>query len=161
MFDPTTLTGIHTWISLLAIAAGLIVVAGLLGGTARPPATGLFLATAVLTSATGFLFPFSGLKPSHVVGVVALLILAIALYGLYARHLAGRWRPIYVASAVASLYLLVFVGVAQAFAKVPALQTLAPTQSEPPFAIAQAVVLLIFGFVGYRAVRARPLPLAA
>lgn len=153
MFDPTTLTGIHTWISLVAMATGVIVLLGFLRGDPRPSGTVLFLATAVLTSATGFLFPFNGLLPSHVVGIVALVILAVALYALLAQGLAGRWRAVYVAGAVASLYLIVFVGVAQAFAKVPALQAQAPTQSEPPFAIAQAVVLALFVLLGWRAVR--------
>lgn len=153
MFDPTTLTGIHTWLSLVAIVAGCAVVLGMLQGAVRPVGTGLFLITAVLTSATGFLFPFNGVMPSHVVGVIALLVLALAITALYGRELAGRWRAVYVASAVASLYLLVFVGVAQAFAKVPQLQALAPTQSEPPFAIAQAVVLALFVMLGWRAMK--------
>lgn len=152
MFDPLTLTGIHTWLSLIAIAAGIVVLLGLIRGEARPSGTGVFLAAAVLTSVTGFFFPFSELKPSHVVGGIALLILAVALYGLYGRGLDGRWRAIYVGSAVASLYLLVFVGVAQAFAKIAALQALAPTQSEPPFAIAQGIVLVVFVLLGWRAV---------
>ena len=153
MFDPTTLTGIHTWLSLIAIAAGILVVLGLVRGEARPAGTKLFLASAVLTSVTGFLFPIDEVKPSHVVGGLALVILAVALYGLYGRDLGGRWRAVYVGSAIASLYLLVFVGVAQAFAKVPSLQALAPTQSEPPFAIAQGLVLLLFVLLGLRALR--------
>ena len=153
MFDPTTLTGIHTWLSLIAIAAGILVVLGLVRGEARPAGTGLFLASAVLTSVTGFLFPIDEVKPSHVVGGLALVVLAVALYGLYGRDLGGRWRAVYVGSAIASLYLLVFVGVAQAFAKVPSLQALAPTQSEPPFAIAQGLVLLLFVLLGLRALR--------
>lgn len=154
MFDPTTLTGVHTWISLVAIATGLLVLAGLLGGNARPSATWLFLPTAVLTSVTGFFFPISALTPALVVGVIALAILAVTLFALFGRCLLGAWRSVYAIGVVASLYLLVFVAVAQAFAKVPALHALAPTQSEPPFAIAQGVVLLAFVFLGYRAVRA-------
>jgi hypothetical protein len=152
MFNPLTLVGIHTWFSLVAIAAGIVVLLGLIRGDTRPAGTGVFLATAVLTSVTGFFFPFSEVKPSHIVGGIALLILAVALYGLYGRDLGGRWRAIYVGSAVASLYLLVFVGVAQAFAKIGALQALAPTQSEPPFAIAQGIVLVLFVALGWRAV---------
>lgn len=155
MFDPTTLTGFHTWLSLIAIVAGLFVIMGFLKGTACPKGMGLFLLTAVATSATGFLFPFTGLKPSHVVGVLALVILAMVLYALYVGELSGRWHAVYLVGAVASLYLLVFVGVAQAFAKVPALHGLAPTQSEPPFAIAQLVVLVAFLLLGYLALRAR------
>lgn len=161
MFDPTTLVGLHTWISLLAIVAGLLVVAGFFGGSACPFGTGIFLLTAVLTSATGFLFPFTELKPSHVVGAIALLVLAVTLYALLVARLSGGWRSVYGIGVVASLYFLVFVGVAQAFAKVPALQALAPTQTEPPFAIAQGAVLLVFLALGYKAARARPGPPAA
>lgn len=161
MFDPTTLTGIHTWLSLIAIAAGLVVVVDLVrgtagGGLASAFLTTAFLTTAFLTSATGFLFPFNGILPSHIVGAIALVVLAVAAYALYGAHLAGAWRGVYAGTAVASLYFLIFVGVAQAFAKVPALKAAAPTQSEPPFAVAQGVVLLAFVAVGVLAVRGRP-----
>ncbi|WP_029558352.1 hypothetical protein [Xanthobacter sp. 91] len=157
MFDPTTLTGLHTWISLIAIILGIPVTLALMRGErAGAGITAAFLALAFLTSATGFLFPFSGVKPSHVVGAIALLVVLVATYALYGAGRAGVWRPVYAAAAVASLYFLVFVAVAQAFAKVPALAALAPTQSEPPFAIAQGVVLLAFVIVGTLAARARP-----
>lgn len=162
MFDPTTLTGVHTWISLFAIVLGLPVVLALVqGGPMGAGQTAAFLVLTFLTSATGFLFPFTGLKPSHVVGAIALVVVAVAAYAHYGAGRAGVWRGVYAASAVASLYLLVFVGVAQAFAKVPALTALAPTQSEPPFAVAQGVVLLLFVVVGTLAVRARPAPVPA
>lgn len=156
MFDPTTLTGIHTWLSLIAIATGVLVVAALVRGSIGSGLTAAFLTTAFLTSATGYLFPFNGVLPSHIVGAVALAVLAVAAYALYGVHLAGAWRGIYAGTAVASLYFLVFVGVAQAFAKIPALKASAPTQSEPPFAVAQGVVLLIFVVLGVLAVRGRP-----
>lgn len=161
MFDPTTLTGLHTWISLAAIVLGLPVVLALV--RAERPGPGLaaaFLALAFLASATGFLFPFSGLKPSHVVGAIALAVVAVAVYA-HSGTVTGIWRAVYAGCAVASLYFLVFVGVAQAFAKVPALAALAPTQSEPPFAIVQAVVLLAFLIAGTLAVRARQAVLPA
>ena len=155
MFDPTTYVGIHTWLSLVAIAIGFLVVAALFNGrVAAGGATGIFLSTALLTSLTGFGFPFGGFTPAIGVGIVAVLILAAVLAALHVFHLRGVWRAVYAAGVVASLYLLVFVGVAQAFAKVPELQQLAPTQSEPPFAIAQAAVLLIFLVVGTFATRA-------
>lgn len=154
MFDITTLTGIHTWLSLIAIASGVVVTGGLFAARRLPGWTELFLATAVATSATGYLFPFNGVLPSHIVGAVALVVLLVTLAARYALHLSGAARWIYAAGAVASLYLLVFVGVAQAFAKIPALKALAPTQSEPPFAIAQGVVLLIFLGIGILAARA-------
>lgn len=156
MFDPTTLTGIHTYISLFAIAAGIAVVAGLVRGLDRPTTAATFLALAFLTSATGFLFPFNGVLPSHVVGAVALLVLVPAIVARYGTGLAGRWLGIYAATAVASLYFLVFVAVAQAFAKVPALQAVAPTQGAPAFAVAQGLVLIAFIGLGVAAVRARP-----
>lgn len=155
MFDPTTLTGAHTWVSLIAIASGLLLLPSLLRGEGGGRLTAVFLATAFLTSASGFLFPFRGVLPSHVVGAVALVVVAVAAYALYGPGLAGRWRGVYAGTAVASLYFLIFVGVAQAFAKIPALKAAAPTQSEPPFAVAQGVVLLLFVALGIAAVRTR------
>jgi hypothetical protein len=109
-----------------------------------PVTTALFLFTTALTSVTGFLFPIHGFTPALGVGIVACVVLAVALFALYKEHLVGAWRWIYVVAAVASLYLNVFVLVVQSFAKVSALTALAPTQTEPPFAITQAVVLAIF-----------------
>jgi hypothetical protein len=106
--------------------------------------TALFLFTTVLTSVTGFLFPIHGFTPALGVGIVSCAILLIALFALYKEHLVGAWRWIYVIAAVASLYLNVFVLVVQSFVKVSALTALAPTQTEPPFAITQAAVLAIF-----------------
>jgi uncharacterized membrane protein len=129
---------------LVAIGSGLIVVGGMFSSHRLPVATALFLLTTGLTSLTGFLFPIHGFTPALGVGIVACAILLIALYALYKEHLTGAWRWIYVIAAVASLYLNVFVLVAQSFAKVSALNALAPTQSEPSFAVTQAVVLAIF-----------------
>ena len=147
-------TQLHVILSLIGIGAGIVVLFGMLGGKRLPGWTALFLATTVLTSATGFLFPFQQLLPSHIVGIISLVALAIALFALYVRRLAGSWRWIYVVTAVFSLYLNCFVGVVQAFLKQPFLKPLAPTQSEPPFVIAQAIVLLIFVVLGFLAVRA-------
>lgn len=153
MFDPTTMVGFHTWLSLVGIATGIWAVAGLFAGRLVPVWTEIFLATAVLTSATGYLLPAAMILPSHIVGAIALVVLAVGLYALYVRHLAGRARWIYAVSAVVSLYLLVFVAVAQIFAKVPAANALAPTGAEPAFAIAQGIVLALFVLVGFKAVR--------
>lgn len=144
MLDPTTLTGIHTLLSLAALAAGSIVTIALLGARMPPLWTALFLATAVATSATGFAFPFNTVLASHVVGAIALVLLAVAILALYVHRLAGAWRSIYALATVASVYLLVFVGIAQAFLKVPALAGAAPTLSEPPFAVSQLVALVLF-----------------
>ena len=139
-----TYTLIHVLISLVGIVSGLVVVFGLLRGKRLDGWTALFLATTVATSVTGFGFPFDHLLPSHKVGILSLVLLAIAILARYAFHLAGSWRVVYVISAVVALYLNVFVGVVQAFEKVQALKALAPTQKEPPFLVAQLVVLVIF-----------------
>ncbi len=139
-----TFTAFHSIISLLALAIGLIVLLDFFGIRIPAVVTGLFLFLAFLTSATGFGFPFNGLLPSHIVGVLALVVLAVTLFARYVEHLRGFWRLAYVIGITASEFFLVFVGVAQAFAKIPSLQALAPTQSEPPFAITQLIILAIF-----------------
>ncbi len=146
----------HVALSLVGILAGLVVVFGLIAGKWLKGWTGLFLTTTVATSATGFLFPYHGFKPSYAVGIVSLLVLAIAMFAFYGRGLAGAWRRTYVISAVISLYLNVFVLVAQLFMKVPALKALAPTQSEPPFLVTQVVVMVVFIVLGFLAGRRFP-----
>jgi hypothetical protein len=146
-------TILHTAISLIGIVGGLIVLAGMLRARRLPGWTALFLVTTVLTSVTGFMFPINSLTPAIVFGVISIVILAIALMALYVKHLSGAWRWIYVTTALAALYLNVFVLIVQSFQKVPALQKLAPTQSEPPFLIAQSVVLIAFLILGTLAVR--------
>jgi len=143
----------HVAISLVGIASGLVVAWGLL--TARPLSgwTALFLATTILTSVTGYFLPAERILPSHIVGAISLVLLALACVALYAYRLAGSWRWIYVSTAVASLYLNVFVLVFQASLKVPALHALAPMQSEPAFKITQGVVLLAFILIGVLAVK--------
>jgi hypothetical protein len=157
----TPFTWFHTILSLVAIVAGLIVVIGLFKGTRLPNWTAMFMLTAFGTSATGFGFggPFT---ESHWTGVVALIVLAVAYLALYVRKLGGAWRWVYAASAVLSLYFLVFVLIAQFFKKVPALQALAPTLSEPPFLYAQVANLLVFLILMVLAARAyHPEPAAA
>jgi hypothetical protein len=149
----STYTAIHTILSLIGIAAGIIALFLMIGGRLSKGWTWLFLFTTILTSVTGFGFPVTGLMPSHIFGVISLVVLAIALYALYSKHLAGAWRWIYVVTAAIALYLNCFVGVVQAFQKLPPLQPLAPTQSEPPFQIAQLVLLLVFIILGFLAVR--------
>jgi hypothetical protein len=123
-----TYTVVHTILSLIGIAAGLIALAGMLGGKLLKTWTWIFLFTTILTSVTGFGFPVTGLMPSHIFGAISLIVLAIALY------------------------LNSFVGVVQAFQKLPPLQPLAPAQSEPPFQIAQLALLLVFIVLGFLAV---------
>jgi len=149
----STILFVHVALSLIGIASGLVVFLGYLNGKTLAGWTMLFLATTVLTSATGYALPADRVLPSHVVGGISLLVLAVALAALYVFHLAGPWRWIFVASAAIALYLNVFVGVVQAFQKVPFLHPLAPTQSEPAFFIAQILVLLLFIAVGIAAAR--------
>ncbi len=137
-------TELHVLISLIAIGSGLVVMYGLLTAKRMDGWTSLFLATTVLTSVTGFGFPFTGVTPGIKVGIVSLVVLGIAYLARYVRHLAGGWRATYVVTAATALYLNVFVLVVQSFEKVPALRAIAPTQEEPPFAIAQIAVLVLF-----------------
>ena len=138
------LTVIHVVISLIGILSGLVVMFGMLARKRFDRWTVLFLATTVATSATGFFFPFHGFTPAIGVGIISLVVLAVAILARYVRHLAGAWRWIYVVSASAALYFNVFVLVVQLFQKVPDLKALAPTQSEPPFAATQFIVLIFF-----------------
>lgn len=140
----STYTLIHVLISLVGIGSGLIVLFGMLSRKRLDGWTALFLVTTAATSITGFGFPFDHLLPSHKVGIISLIVLAIAILARYAFHLAGKWLWIYVVTAVMALYLNVFVAVVQSFEKTAFLKAMAPTQSEPPFLVAQLVVLAIF-----------------
>jgi hypothetical protein len=140
----STFTLFHVVLSLVGIASGLIVVYGLMTGKRFDGWTAIFLLFTVLTSLTGFLFPFTHLLPSHVVGILSLLMLAVAIFARYSRRLEGAWRRIYVACAMVALYLNCFVLVVQMFLKLPALHALAPKGNEPPFLIAQLALLAIF-----------------
>ena len=149
----STFTGLHVVLSLVGIASGLVVMVGLLRGRRLGGWTALFLATTVATSVTGFGFPFDQLLPAHKVGIVSLVVLAVAILACYGPGLAGAWRPIYAVSAGVALYLNVFIGVVQAFLKVPVLSAMAPDQTELPFVIAQGAVLLLFIAITITAVR--------
>lgn len=154
-------TILHVIISLVAIAAGLIVMFGMLGANPSPGLTAIFLLFTILTSATGFLFPFTQLLPSHMIGILSLVLLAIACIAFYVMKLNGPWRWIYVVTALLSLYFNVFVLVIQSFLKVPALTALAPGNppSGPVFAVVQGIVLLFFVIMIIGALRRyRPMP---
>lgn len=143
-----TFTLVHVIISLIALATGFVVVGGMLTGRLFRGWTAIFLLTSIATNVTGFGFPFEKFLPSHGVAILSLILLAIAVYSLYSQKLAGKWQLVYVITAVASLYFNAFVLVAQLFLRLPALHELAPTQSEPPFAITQLLVLLAFLYLG-------------
>ncbi len=137
-------TLVHVVISLAGIFSGFVVLFGLLAGKRLDGWTKFFLITTVATSVTGFFFPLHGFTPAIGVGIISLLVLSIAIFARYPRQLAGRWRWIYVVTAMIALYLNVFVAIVQAFEKAPVLKVLAPTQSEPPFKLTQLVVLALF-----------------
>jgi len=146
--STATFTLFHVVISLIGIGSGLVVLWGFSRGKRLDGITVIFLFTTVLTSVTGFAFPFDYLLPSHKVGIISLVALVLAIPARYALHLAGPWRWIYVVSAQIALYLNVFVLIAQLFEKVPSLHALAPKGSEPPFLITQVVVVAIFVVLG-------------
>ena len=148
-----TFTFLHVVISLVGIMTGFIVVALMLQNAPLAGWNGFFLTATILTSVTGFFFPLKAIGPPHIIGAVSLVVLAVALFALYGRKLAGPWRVVYVVSAVLALYLNVFVGIVQSFAKVTYLNKLAPTGSEPPFGVAQAIILILFVVIGFLATR--------
>ncbi len=152
--DLTLLTYVHTGLSLIALAAGIPVALGLLRTGATKFWTVVFLVTTVLTSVTGFLFPFSRFGDSHWVGLISLIVLAAAIAAQYLFRYRGAFRWIYAVMALLAFYLNVFVLVAQLFKKVPALRAMAPTLMEPPFAIAQVIVLAFFVWLIWKAARA-------
>lgn len=146
------LTLIHVALSLIGIGVGFAVMRGLLASSPPYGGTTLFLATTAATSATGFFFPFHGFTPGLVIGFFSLILLLIASLAVYRHRLAGGWRRAFAIAAVTSLYFNVFILVIQLFRKVHALQVVAPTQSEPPFRVAQSFVFVVFAVIGIRAV---------
>jgi hypothetical protein len=146
-------TLLHVLISLIGIGTGLVVVRDMLKGQYSQSMTAWFLITTVLTSVTGFGFPFERFLPSHAFGIVSLLILPLAILGLYVYRLKGAWNWLYVVSSITALYLNCFVLVVQLFLKIAPLRALAPTQTEPPFGIAQGAVFLLFVWLGVSATR--------
>jgi hypothetical protein len=152
----TAYTLIHVAISLVGIGSGFVVLAGMLRGQRLDGWTKLFLWTTILTSVTGFGFPITEVTPGLVIGAISLVLLAVAVVARYQRHMAGGWRPTYVICAILAQYLNFFVLIVQSFMKVPALHALAPTQSEPPFAVTQLVVLVIFVVLIVMAVKRFP-----
>jgi hypothetical protein len=153
LFELPMFTLIHGVISVLGIISGLVVVGGLMAGARLDGWTVFFLATTILTSLTGFGFLFTKISPPHVVGALSLVVLAVCLAARYWKQLAGGWRATYVTTAVAALYLNVFVLVVQLFVKTPPLAQLAPTQQEAPFAVTQALVFSLFVWLGWAALR--------
>jgi hypothetical protein len=152
-FATSTFTLIHVVLSSVGIIAGLVVLFGLLRNIPLDNWTLVFLVTTVATTLTGFLFPFRGFTPALATGIVSSLALAPTILARYTFNLAGSWRRTYVIGAVVSLYLNCFVLVVQAFLKVPALHELAPEGKEPPFVLAQGLVLVLFVVAGFLAVR--------
>jgi hypothetical protein len=153
MFDITTFTLIHVVLSLVGIFTGLIVAGGFVAGRRLDGWTCVFLVSTVLTNVTGFGFPFVSLLPSHIVGIISLIVLAIVIAARYWKHLAGAWHGVFVVGAVLALYLNVFVLLAQLFLRLPALIVAAPTQKEPPFLVTQLIVLALFIWLGRTARR--------
>jgi len=147
-----TFTQLHVIISLIAIISGIVVVLGMLGANRMPGMTALFLITTVATSVTGFMFPMP-FDPADAIGIISLVFLALAILALYTYKLAGAWRGVYVVTAMVALYLNCFVLVVQSFMKIAFFHALAPTQKEPPFAVAQGVVLILFIGLGIAAFR--------
>ena len=148
-----TFTFLHVVISLVGIMTGFVVVGLMLQSAPIAGWNAFFLVSTILTSVSGYFFPIKGLTPAHIVGAISLITLAVALYAIYGKKLAGRWRVVYVGTAIFALYLNVFVGVVQSFQKFAYLNKFAPTGSEPPFAVAQLLVLILFIITGIAVAR--------
>jgi hypothetical protein len=144
-------TFLHVFLSLVGIGAGVFVIYGLLNSLRLRILTALFFVTTVTTSLTGFLFPFNGVTPGIILGILSMIALVLAIVALYGKALAGPWRGVYVLGVCVAFYFNFFVLVAQGFAKVPALQAAAPTMASPAFGITQAAVLVIFVLLTIRA----------
>ncbi|TDU31846.1 hypothetical protein DFR24_1229 [Panacagrimonas perspica] len=153
MFDLQTFTLIHVLISIAAFVTGIPLLMAFARGNARPSLATATIVLLVLTSATGFAFPFTKILPSHVFGVLSLAVLAVTYWARWKASLAGGWRKAYIVTLAVAIYLDAFVFVVQAFLKVPALTAIAPTQQSPGFAIAQGVLLVIFVGLGYAGLR--------
>jgi uncharacterized membrane protein YtjA (UPF0391 family) len=151
IFGITTFTLIHVILSLVGIVAGLVTAGGLAAGARLPRWAIVYLVTTILTSVTGFGLPATTLLPSHILGIVSLVVLPVVIVADYVKHSAGAWRRVYVLGLVLALYLNTFVLVVQLFRRLPALIAAAPTQSEPPFAITQALMLALFVWLGVAA----------
>lgn len=149
----TAFTFVHVVLSLAAIVAGFFVLYGLIAAKAMNRSTLVFVVTMAATLATGFLLPFDTVTPAVATGIIASLFLILAIVARYRFRMSGYWRGAYVLGAVIVHYLNVFVLVVQSFQKVPALNALAPTGSEPPFAITQGIVLALFVVAAILAVR--------
>lgn len=159
IFGMSPFTVFHVVLSLIGIAAGFIALGGWLRGHLRSGWTVVFLVTTIATVLTGFVFPFTVVTPAIVFGIISTVVLAIAVFALYRQHLLGRWRLAFLLSALFALYLNTFVLIVQAFQKVGPLNALAPTGTEPPFAVAQILLLVVFIALGYRLLR-RSVPFA-
>jgi hypothetical protein len=153
MFDAPVFLLVHVVLSVLGILTGLVVAGGLTAGARLSGWTVFFLTTTILTNVTGFLFFPLKVSPPHLVGVLSLIVLAVCLVARYGKNMEGRWRAIYVVTAMIALYLNVFVLIVQLFVKTPSLALLAPLQKEPPFTATQFLILALFVWLGISAVR--------
>lgn len=149
-------TLLHVLISLVAIVAGVVLFGGMALGQSMMAWVNLFLWTTLATSVTGFFFPYTGFRPSYVVGMISLLLLAAAFWAGNPSHVFGEWVGVFFWTSFVAFYLNVFVLLNQMFQKIPALNRLAPTQKERPFLILNLIVLLLFAFLGLRARQQAP-----
>ncbi|MGB2620952.1 MAG: hypothetical protein WA857_21205 [Candidatus Acidiferrum sp.] len=162
VFGMSYFTLFHVLLSLIGIFTGFVAVFGMIAGKRLEGWTAVFLTTTALTSITGFLFPFHKVTPGIILGIISLIVLAVAIPARYVKHLEGAWRKIYAVTATLALYFNVFVLVAQLFAKVPALHALAPKGNEPPFLVSELVVMALFIVLGVAAaIKFHPEPVHA
>lgn len=153
MFTTPLFTLFHTLLSVVGIFAGLVLAGGLISGKRLDGWSALFLVTTLLTNITGFGFPFTVLLPGHIIGALSLVILPFVLYARYGKHLEGKWNTVYVIGVMVTLWFNAFILVVQLFKRLPGLIASAPTQKEPPFAVTQLLVLILFIALGRAALK--------
>ncbi len=156
MSNLELLTDIHTGLSFLALALGIPAIASLFKRALSRNWIALFLMSAWATTITGFFFPFIGFTPAFITGIVSAIVLIGTSVAQHGFHMKGRARDFYACGIVMSEYLLVFVAIAQTFLKIEFFNNLAPTLSEPPFAIAQVVGIAVFGIIGWNVIKTTP-----
>jgi hypothetical protein len=144
----STFTLIHVAISLIGIAAGLVVVYGFVAGKKLPGWNAVFLLMTILTSVTGFFFPFHGIDPAIVVGVISLVVLAVAVLAWN-----KKWTKTYIVTATIAEFFNVLVLIVQSFEKIAPLHELAPKGTEPITNVAKVLALILFVVLAWVAIR--------
>jgi hypothetical protein len=141
-----TYTFLHVMIGLVGIGLGLVVMFRILTGRRLYRLPPLFFVATLTAILTGFGFPQTCLLPTHIIGILSIVVLAVTIPACCVFHREGVWRDVFVIGSATTLYLSIFVFLMKVLLKFPALHALAPTQRQkcPPFLISQFIILALF-----------------